>query len=64
MTYLIDTDIVIDHLAGDQTGSTLLLNTLGPSGIAISNITYTEVYVGILRSPSSGQRRDSVHAST
>jgi tRNA(fMet)-specific endonuclease VapC len=55
MTYLIDTDIVIDHLAGDQTVSTLLLNTLGPSGIAISIITYTEVYAGILRSPTRKQ---------
>jgi predicted nucleic acid-binding protein len=55
MMYLIDTDLVIDHLAGDQTVSTLLLTTLGPSGIAISIITYAEVYVGILRSPTRKQ---------
>jgi predicted nucleic acid-binding protein len=55
MKYLIDTDLVIDHLVGDQTASTLLQNTLGPSGIAISIISFAEVYVGILRSATRKQ---------
>ncbi|HWE61843.1 MAG TPA: type II toxin-antitoxin system VapC family toxin [Chloroflexota bacterium] len=49
MTYLVDTDWIIDHLNGDQ-AATNLLTSLSASGIAISIITYSEVYEGILRS--------------
>lgn len=50
MPYLIDSDWVIDHLA-DVATATGLLDALAPSGIAISVITYMEVYQGIRRSP-------------
>ncbi len=55
MKYLIDTDVLIDYLAGDPTTVALLQITLGPSGIAISVITYAEVYIGILRSSARRQ---------
>lgn len=54
MKYLIDTDWVIDHLAGDPVAVNLL-NILVPDGIAISVLTYSEVYVGIFRSPNPKQ---------
>jgi predicted nucleic acid-binding protein len=50
MPYLIDTDIVIDHLAGVKAAHQLL-EQLTPEGIAISIITYMEAYQGVSRSP-------------
>jgi tRNA(fMet)-specific endonuclease VapC len=49
MPYLIDTDLVIDHLA-NITKANQLLDTLAPEGIAISIITYMEAYQGVVRS--------------
>src|SRR5687768_10375871 len=48
MTYLIDTDWVISALKGRADAQTLLA-TLSPFGLAISLITYGEVYEGIYR---------------
>ena len=50
MGYLLDSDVVIDHLAGDPEARQLI-DRLAPEGVAISAITYMEVYQGILRSP-------------
>ena len=50
MPYLIDTDLVIDHLANIPEANQLL-DQLAPEGIAISMITYMEVYQGVARSP-------------
>src|SRR5262249_32460020 len=50
MSYLIDSDWVIDHLQGDP-AATQLLQSLAPQGITISVITYMEVMQGVLRSP-------------
>ena len=50
MPYLIDSDVIIDHLANIKT-ATDLLETLAPEGIAVSIITYMETYQGVLRSP-------------
>ena len=50
MTYLIDSDWVIDHLA-DVREASELLDRLADEGIAISIITYMEAYQGTLRSP-------------
>ncbi len=41
MPYLVDTDLVIDHLA-TITEANQLLDTLAPEGKAISIITYME----------------------
>jgi tRNA(fMet)-specific endonuclease VapC len=52
MTYLVDTDYVADFLKGYQK-ATLLLQHLSSAGLAISIITFAEVYEGIY----SGQNR-------
>lgn len=51
MVYLIDSDIVIDHLDG-VVAATALLDRLSVDGIAISVVTYMEVYQGIRHSPN------------
>ena len=56
MPYLVDTDVVIDHLANFPQANHLL-NKLAPEGIAISIITYMEVYQGVVRSPNSKEAR-------
>ena len=56
MPYLIDTDLVIDHLA-NITEANQLLDKLAPEGIAISMITYMEAYQGVVRSPNVQQAR-------
>jgi tRNA(fMet)-specific endonuclease VapC len=57
MTYLVDTDWVIDYLNA-QPRTIATLQRLEPQGLAISIITYAEVYEGILygRDPARGQR--------
>jgi tRNA(fMet)-specific endonuclease VapC len=50
MPYLIDSHVVIDHLA-DVPEASALLSRLAVDGIAISIITYMEVFQGIARSP-------------
>ncbi|MGH2534492.1 MAG: type II toxin-antitoxin system VapC family toxin [Thermomicrobiales bacterium] len=50
MAYLIDTDLVIDHLA-DHVPATRLLDQLADAGVAISIVTYLETYQGVLESP-------------
>jgi tRNA(fMet)-specific endonuclease VapC len=51
MPYLIDSDWVIDHL-DDVPQAVELLDQLAADGIAISMITYMEVFQGLLRSPN------------
>jgi predicted nucleic acid-binding protein len=55
MPYLIDTDWMIDRL-DDVPEAAALLDTLSSEGIAVSIITYLELYQGVLRSED---RRDS-----
>jgi len=50
MPYLVDSDIVIDHLTNIPE-TTALLENFAADGIAISIITYMETYQGVLRSP-------------
>jgi len=52
MGYLIDSDWVVDHLAGEEEANRLL-SRLSDEGIAISIITYIEIYQGVLRSSNS-----------
>ena len=49
MTYLLDSNVVILHLGGDP-ATRQLVNTVVVSGIAISLISYMEVYQGIYAS--------------
>jgi tRNA(fMet)-specific endonuclease VapC len=54
MPYLIDSDILIDHL-DDVPAAVALLNRLAPDRIAISIVTYMEVFQGRLRGPDPAQ---------
>lgn len=61
MTYLVDTDWVADWLDG-RPPAVMLLNRLRPEGLAISMITYGEIYEGIYygrdpRAAAAGFRR-------
>jgi tRNA(fMet)-specific endonuclease VapC len=57
MAYLIDSDWVIDHLA-NVPEATELLEGLAGEGIAISIVTYMEVFQGLLRSPSVAEEEE------
>ena len=46
MSYLVDTDWVADYLKG-RDAAFRLFETLAPSGIAVSIVTYTEIYEGV-----------------
>src|SRR5919199_3176277 len=61
MGYLIDTDWVVDHLAGDEEANRLL-SRLSEEGIAISIITYIEIYQGVLRSPTPKEAEQKLQA--
>ena len=61
MPYLIDSDILIDHLATVKEANQLL-ERLAPEGIAISIITYMEAYQGISRSPQQRNAHEKFQA--
>jgi predicted nucleic acid-binding protein len=61
MAYLIDSDLVIDHLA-DNPAARRLLDRLAPDGLTISMITYMEVYQGALVSPDPDQAQAKLDA--
>jgi tRNA(fMet)-specific endonuclease VapC len=46
MKYLVDSDWVVDYLVGRQ-AAVVLLSTIAEEGIAVSLITYGEIYEGI-----------------
>ncbi len=50
MPYLVDSDVLIDLLA-ERPDALELLTHLAPDGLAMSLITYLEVYEGTLRTP-------------
>jgi tRNA(fMet)-specific endonuclease VapC len=50
MPYLLDSDVLISQRQ-DEPEALSLVEQLAPEGLAISIITYMEVYQGILRSP-------------
>ena len=56
MPYLVDTDLIIDHLA-NVTEANQLLDKLATQGIAISIITYMEAYQGVIRSVNAKEAR-------
>ncbi len=57
MSYLVDTDVVVNWLKGRQEAVSLL-TSLTPKGLAISLITYGEIYEGIYygRDPQANER--------
>jgi predicted nucleic acid-binding protein len=56
MPYLIDSNLVIDHLANVPEASELL-SQLAANGIVISIVTYMEAYQGVVRSPQPEEAR-------
>jgi predicted nucleic acid-binding protein len=48
MRYLVDSDVMIDYLT-NRLDSVALLKRLFPNGLAVSILTYLEVYQGISR---------------
>jgi predicted nucleic acid-binding protein len=63
MPYLIDSHLVIDHLA-DVPEASQLLSKLAADGIAISIITYMEVFQGVTRSPQPAEAHAKFRAFT
>jgi tRNA(fMet)-specific endonuclease VapC len=61
MPYLVDSNIVIDHLADIPTASALL-EQLALDGIAISIVTYMEAFQGVEQSPNLRYAREKFHA--
>jgi predicted nucleic acid-binding protein len=61
MAYLLDKDVVIDHLA-EKPAMLQLLDRLAPDGLTISLITYMEVYQGVLASPDPIQAEAKLDA--
>jgi tRNA(fMet)-specific endonuclease VapC len=61
MPYLIDSDWIIDHLAGVPQ-AVQLLERLAPEGIAVSIITYMEAYQGTERAPNSAEAKSRLGA--
>ena len=61
MSYLLDSDWLIDFLGGDPAAQRLVA-PLFIHGLAISVITFIEVYEGIERSTSPRQEERSFHA--
>jgi tRNA(fMet)-specific endonuclease VapC len=59
MSYLIDSDYLIDGLNG-LPGSLETLGALNPSGISISIVTLGELYEGAVRYPNRGERFDAI----
>lgn len=51
MAYLIDSDWIVNHLESIP-AAVQLLDQLAPAGLAISMISYMEVYQGVARSPN------------
>lgn len=61
MPYLLDTDLIIDHL-DEVPAATELIQRLSSDGVAISILTYMEVWQGILRSPEPNAAREKLEA--
>jgi tRNA(fMet)-specific endonuclease VapC len=61
MNYLVDTDWVIDYLKGEDR-AIQLLDPLVPEGMAVSLITYGEIYEGIYYSRTPAQHEQIFQA--
>jgi tRNA(fMet)-specific endonuclease VapC len=61
MRYLIDSDWIVDYLKG-RAPAQQLLESLLPDGIAISIITYAEIYEGVYHGTDRKRHEDGFHA--
>ena len=59
MTYLLDTDWLIDYLGGREEARAVV-DPLLPTGVAISVITYAEFYEGVAASPRREERLEKL----
>lgn len=62
MAYLIDTDIVLDHLAAVPAAIELLNELVNRDDLAISVVTSMEAYQGMLRYPTPREARGQFEA--
>jgi predicted nucleic acid-binding protein len=63
MPYLVDSNLVIDHLA-DVPEASQLLERLAADGIVISIVTYMEAFQGVARSAHPEEAHDKFQAFT
>jgi tRNA(fMet)-specific endonuclease VapC len=61
MPYLVDSNVVIDHLK-DAPPAAAILEPLTAEGIAISIVTYMEAFQGVERNPDPEQAREKFQA--
>ena len=61
MPYLVDSNVVVDHLLDVPTASALL-EQLALEGIAISIVTYMEAFQGVEQSADPETAREKFHA--
>ena len=59
MTYILDTDWLIDYLHGREEAVQVLAQLI-PAGLAISVITYAEFYEGIVLSPGRAEHVETL----
>jgi tRNA(fMet)-specific endonuclease VapC len=63
MPYLVDSNLVIDHL-GNVPDASLLIDQLVAEGIVISIVTYMEAFQGVIRSEHPEEATEKFHAFT
>jgi tRNA(fMet)-specific endonuclease VapC len=63
MPYLVDSNLVIDHL-GNVPDASQLIDQLAAEGIVISIVTYMEAFQGIIRSEHPEKAAEKFHAFT
>jgi tRNA(fMet)-specific endonuclease VapC len=61
MPYLVDSNLVIDHLA-EVPHASQLINQLVAEGIVISIVTYMEAFQGVVRSEHPEKASEKFHA--
>jgi predicted nucleic acid-binding protein len=61
MPYLVDTNVVIDHLAAVPDASQFL-DRFAQEGIVISIVTYMEAFQGVVRSEQPEEAAEKFHA--
>jgi tRNA(fMet)-specific endonuclease VapC len=61
MPYLVDSNIVVDHLLDVPTASALL-EQLALEGVAVSIVTYMEAFQGVEQSTNPSKAREKFHA--
>ncbi len=61
MPYLVDSNVVIDHL-GEVTEAFQFLDQFAQDGIVMSIVTYMEVFQGVIRSEQPEKAAEKFHA--